>query len=503
MSFPPDVSAEPPRRLHPAAAYALTLAMVAVATVVAIGFERQVSIPNLSLVFVLPVLLAAVAFGWGPALAAAVAGVAAYNFFLLPPIYTFNVEDPANIWALALLGIVGAITSAVAAESRRRARAPREAARQARVLQTAARALVGAADREAVAEASVEAMRKLFGAPAVVLIEEPGGLIEAAGGVDLTDADREAAAWSLASRLPVRGGDYPAEKASFDFWPVVTRRRQGAVLGVATAGRERGGQGGPERLVEVVGAYLAVALDREALVTEVMEARVALAGEVLKADLLAAVSHDLKTPLSTILLSLQSVRALGDAHDAAAKAELLGLAETEAARLERLVEDLLDTNRLDAGAVCARIAPEAPAGLIAAALAQAAPALAGRRVETEALATAPALQVDAGLFGSALAKVLENAGRYGPEGSVVRIRTGGEGGQGWIEVEDEGPGFAGAVEPLFHRFTRGAAGDGRPPGLGLGLSIARGFMTAMGGRIEAANRSGAPGARVRLIAPAA
>jgi two-component system sensor histidine kinase KdpD len=189
-------------------------------------------------------------------------------------------------------------------------------------------------------------------------------------------------------------------------------------------------------------------------------------------------------------------------HDAAARAQLLDLAEAETGRLGRLVEDLLDTGRLDAGAVRPRPAQEPAADLIAAALGQAATALAGRRVETED-AQGRTLRVDAGLFQSALAKVLENAGRYGPEGSVVRIRVGGEGDQGWIEVEDEGPGFGGAVEPLFGRFARGRAGDGRPPGLGLGLSIARGFMTAMGGRIEAANREGAPGARVRLIAPAA
>jgi K+-sensing histidine kinase KdpD len=496
---------EPVRHPHSAVGYALSLAMVAVATVVALAFEPRVHVTSLSLVFVLPVLLGALAFGWGPALVAAVASVTAYNFFLLPPVHTFVVDDPDNVWALALLAVVAAITSAVAAESRRRALAPREAAHQAQALQGLARALVGAPDRDAVAAACAEALQKLFGAPAVVLVETPAGLAtaSAAGVGQVLEADREAAAWSLASRLPVRGGEYPAETATFDFWPVVSRRRLGAVLGVATAGRERGRPAAPERLVEVVAAYLAVALDREALATEVLEARVGLAGEWLKADLLAAVSHDLKTPLATILLSLQSVRALGDAHDAAARAELLGLAEAEAARLERLVEDLLDTNRLDAGAVQAKIAPQAPADLIAAALEQAAPALAGRRVETMAGAASRPLQVDAGLFGSALAKVLENAGRYGPEGSVVRVRAGGEGDHGWIEVEDEGPGFADAIEPLFGRFTRGVAGDGRPPGLGLGLSIARGFMTAMGGRIEATNRSGAPGARVRLIAPAA
>ncbi|WP_293902188.1 DUF4118 domain-containing protein [Phenylobacterium sp.] len=490
--------------------YGLALAMVAGATVLAMALREQAGVANLSLVFVLPVVVAAVAFGWGPALTAAVSGVAAYNFFLVPPLYTFRVADPANAWALGLLTLVGAIASGVAAQSRRRALAAQAGADQAGAVQELARTLMGAADREAVALACAEALARLFGAPAVVLAEgpesvEPGTLepLALAGGAALAGADREAARWALASRLPTRGGAYPVSEAAFDFWPVVTRRRQGAVLGVAISGGETGRPAQPERLVEVVGAYLAVALDREALAAEVLEARVEMAGERLKGDLLAAVSHDLKTPLSSVLFSLQSLRTFEAEHDAATRAQLLALAETETARLGRLVEDLLDTNRLDAGAVRPQAGPRAAADLIAAALDQAAPALAGRRVETEAGGGARSLRVDAGLFESALAKVLENAGRYGPEGSRVLIRTGGDGDHGWIEVEDEGPGFAGAVEPLFGRFTRGVAGDGRPPGLGLGLSIARGFMTAMGGRIEAGNREDGVGARVRLIAPAA
>jgi len=485
--------------------YALAVGLVAAATVLAVAVEQQVRIPNLSLIFVLPVVIAAVAFGWGPALLAAVAGVAAYNFFLIPPLHTFVVADPSNVWALLLLGAVAAITSAVAAESRRRALGAREAAGQAEALQGLARALVGAPDRETVATACAQALARLFAGPAAVLLERDSGLevAAAAGGAALGEADLEAARWSLASKLPTRGGTYPMDGAAFDFWPVVTPRREVAAIGVAIAGRDQGRPAAAAPLVEIVAAYLAVALDREALGAEVLEARIERAGERLKADLLAAVSHDLRTPLSTVLFSLQSLRTFGTEHDPAARAELLRLAETETARLARLVEDLLDTNRLDAGAVRLRPVATAPADLIAAALEQAAPALAGRRVEAEAQDGGLRLSVDPGLFECALAKVLENAGRYGPDGSVVRIRAGGDGEQGWIEVEDEGPGFMGAVEPLFGRFTRGVASDGRPPGLGLGLSIARGFMIAMGGRIEARNREGRPGARVRLIAPAA
>jgi two-component system sensor histidine kinase KdpD len=147
-------------------------------------------------------------------------------------------------------------------------------------------------------------------------------------------------------------------------------------------------------------------------------------------------------------------------------------------------------------------APTDPVELVAAAIVRARPALEGRRIINEVAGGKP-LMVDEALFETALANLLENAGKYSPEGSEVRIRAGGADGLGWVEVIDEGPGFIGAPERLFEKFARGFAGDGRPPGTGLGLSIARGFLEAQGGRIEAANRQDRKGARVRLLAPLA
>lgn len=494
-----------PERLHPAAAYALSLMLVAGATLAAVLVDHVQAVPNLSLVFVLPVVIAAVSFGWGPSLAAAVAGVAAFNFFLIAPRYSFHVEDPDNLWALALLLITAAIVSTVAAQSRRRALAAWQAADQAGALQTLARALVAATDRPAAAAASAVALARLFKAPSVALLHDGEALTLAAqaGGGSFTAADEEAARWALASRLPTRGGAYPVEAATFDFWPVVTSQRQQAVIGVRISQDETGRPASPERLVEIVSGYLAVALDREAYAALVVDSRVEVAGERLKADLLAAVSHDLKTPLSTVLLTLQSLQRFATTHDETARAELLTLAETETARLSTMVGNLLDMNRLDAGAVVVRKAPVAPADLVAQALRQARSGLLGRKLIDEVTGAAAPLLVDAALFETALANVLENAAKYSPQGSTIRVRGGADDGMGWIEVLDEGSGFPQAIEPMFEKFSRGVSGDGRPPGTGLGLSIARGFLEAQGGRVEAANRPGATGACVRLSAPLA
>ena len=492
-------------RLHPAAAYSLSLLMVAAATLAAVLVNQVQAVPNLSLVFVLPVVIAAVSFGWGPSLAAAVAGALAYNFFLIAPLYTLRVADPANIWALFLLLVTAAIVSAVAAQSRRRALEAWSAADQATALQALARSLVGANGGGGAAKASAEALARLFQAPAVVFLQGETDLAVAAqaGGGELSAADREAAGWALAARMPTRGGAYPVEGSSYDFWPVVTPQRQQAVIGVSISLGEAGRPDNPERLVEIVSGYLAVALDREAYAAQVLESRVEVASERLKADLLAAVSHDLKTPLSTVLFTLQSLQKFAKTHDAKTRAELLNLAETETARLSAMVANLLDMNRLDAGAVVVKTAPVEPAELAAEALRSAAVALAGREVVNEVSAKAQPLEVDASLFETALANVLENAAKYAPAGAPIRIRSGEGKGSGWIEVEDQGPGFPDAIEPMFEKFSRGVTGDGRPPGTGLGLSIARGFLEAQGGSVQAENLEDGKGARVRLSAPLA
>jgi two-component system sensor histidine kinase KdpD len=499
-----DIARIHPGRRSDATAYAVTGIAVALATLAAVIVDRAISVPNLSLVFVLPVVFSAASFGFGPALAAAVAGVVAYNFFLIEPRYTFRVAQPANIWALALLLTTAAVVSAVAADARRRALEAWAAAAQASTLQTLARALVGESTRAGVAARCAEALSQLFRAPAVLMLHEEGGLrpLGIAGGAAISEADAEAAGWSLASGCATRGGAYPVADSRFDFWPVVTPQRQRAAIGLMISEGEEGRPDAPERLVEIVGGYLSVALDREAYARQVLDNRVQIASERLKADLLAAVSHDLKTPLSTILFTLQSLRTFDAAHDAKTRAELLSAAEAETSRLSRMVENLLDMNRIEAGALPLRPAPADPADLVAAAIARARPALENHRIVNEVTGGSP-LMVDEALFESALANLLENAAKYSPEGSEVCIRAGCNDGVGWVEVLDEGPGLGGAPERLFEKFARGRPGDGRPPGTGLGLSIARGFLEAQGGRVEAEDRQDRRGARVRLLAPLA
>lgn len=492
-------------RLGRWAHHGLAIGFVGVASVLAAAVDGRVAIPNLSLIFVLPVVIAAIRYGLGPALSAAIAGVISYNFLLIEPRYTFRVADAANVWALVLLLITAAAVSGVAAQSRRSTLQAWEAVAQSSALQSMARSLVGARDARTIARVCAETLARVFSAPAVVFVADGDALrlSARAGGAAVSAADEEAAAWVMASRLPARGGAYPIDDCVYDLWPVQTPRRQRAVIGVQLSGQEQGRPENPERFVETVAGYLAVALEREANAQDAVASQVAVASERMKSDLLAAVSHDLKTPLSTILVTLQSLKTFAQAHDAQTRAALLDSAEAETSRLSGMVVNLLDMSRLEAGAVPVQLFPTPPHDLVRRAIDRAVVALADRRVINDVGDEGAPLMVDGSLFETALANILENAAKYSSPGSTIEVRAGHDRRNGWIEVLDEGPGFPAAIEPLFERFARGVNGDGRPPGTGLGLTIARGFIEAQGGRIGAANRTGGRGAIVRLTAPLA
>jgi K+-sensing histidine kinase KdpD len=255
----------PGRTLPQLARYGLAMAMVAAATMFALALEPLVGAANLSLVFVLPVVFAAAGFGWGPSLAAAVAGVLAMDFFFVTPRYTLLVDSPQDLWALGLLLVVGAAVSAVAAHASQRAVEARVAARRAEALQAFANVVMRSPPVAEVERAAAETLARLFDAPALVLVERGEALVPAAAerGAKLSEADAEAARLALSSGVAMRAMTYPTIQAAFDFWPTPGEPGRRSVLGVRLAGRERARFADPAVLVEPVAAYLAAALARD------------------------------------------------------------------------------------------------------------------------------------------------------------------------------------------------------------------------------------------------
>jgi two-component system sensor histidine kinase KdpD len=244
-----------------ATGYGLSLVLVAAAVVVAFVVDHLIPTPNLSLIFVLPVMIAALSFGWGPALASAVFGVAAFDFFFVAPRGSLQVYSPTDLWAMGLLLVVAAIASTVAAQSRGRAVAARRAADQAQALHALAHAVIEPERNRTLTQSAADALGRIFGAPAVVMEEEASGALTPAAlarVATISDADREAAQWALANGRPTRAETYPFDQAQFDFWPVTTPTRH-LVLGVQLADVEGGRPANPERYVELVAGYLAAA----------------------------------------------------------------------------------------------------------------------------------------------------------------------------------------------------------------------------------------------------
>jgi K+-sensing histidine kinase KdpD len=243
--------------------YLASFAMTAVATVVAVGVDSKLTIPNLSLVFVVPVIIAGVSLGLGPSLCSAILGALAFNFFLTEPRYSLAVDDPANVWAIGLLFIVGLIVSGVAFTSHRRATEAALLRRQVIVLQGYSRDLVAADNTKAIVSITSQALAALFQVPVVVMLLTEGTVVslERVGDLEPQKAELEAAQSSLATGTVVRGGIYPDLASRFDFWPVKTAKGQNAVIGLAFDPDER--PLAPDGLVDIVGSVLALVLDRQ------------------------------------------------------------------------------------------------------------------------------------------------------------------------------------------------------------------------------------------------
>jgi K+-sensing histidine kinase KdpD len=243
--------------------YLASVAMTAIATVVAIGVDSRVNIPNLSLVFVIPVIVAGLGLGLGPALCAAILGALAFNFFLTEPRYSLVIDDPSNIWAMALLFVVGLIVSGVAFTSHRRAGEASRLRRQATVLQDYGLQVVVPRNVDEIARITSQALAALFRVPAVVMLvaEDKVVSVKRTGEAQPNEAELEAARSSLTTGTVLRSGVYPYAASRFDFWPVQTAGGQGAVIGLAFDPDERPAT--PDTHVRVVASILALVLDRQ------------------------------------------------------------------------------------------------------------------------------------------------------------------------------------------------------------------------------------------------
>jgi two-component system sensor histidine kinase KdpD len=245
--------------------YVWTLLLVAVATLLAFIAENVFAAPNLTLIYVLPVVIAAAAFGWGQAAAATVAGVLAFDFFFAPPYFSLQIYSSSDLWAATLLLATAGIVASIASLARRRAVEAARAAEQAEALQDLAHLVIVKRPTQEVLDAAATALQRIFRAPAVVFLEEAPLLrrAAAAGAPRIAPADEEAARGAIAAQLHTRAASYPFDRAEFEFWPVSTPSGACYALGVDFLHGEAERPERPERFFEAIAAYLAAAVAGE------------------------------------------------------------------------------------------------------------------------------------------------------------------------------------------------------------------------------------------------
>lgn len=240
--------------------YLVSLLMAAMATAVAAGFDRYEAIPNLSLIYVLPVVISSVAFGIGPALFCALLGALAYNFFFTEPRFSLAVADTANIWAIALLFIVGCITSAIASTRRRDAAELDRYRRSQEKLKIYARQMIAAASTEEATRLTRSALISLFQVPVVVVLAGKDDDLQIEGEKSLSSVEGEAVRTALTSKSIVSGGVYPFDQSRFDFWPVQISTDRAVAIGVAFDPERR--PANPDATIEMMGLMLVATISR-------------------------------------------------------------------------------------------------------------------------------------------------------------------------------------------------------------------------------------------------
>jgi two-component system, OmpR family, sensor histidine kinase KdpD len=469
-------------------------ATLAVAAALAIGevLTKITPIPNLSIVFLLAVLVTAMSFGMWPAIYASVLSFLAYNFFFIPPIYTFTVAEPYELLALVIFLVVAVVSSALAGRVREQARISANRVRAMRRLYEFTRRLSGLATLDGVAEGAASEIHASLGRPVVVLLAQNDDLALTAAWPpeDTLDAAAMTAARWAYNHVEPAGAD--TGTLPIIPWYFVPLRVGTKTLGVVGTAKEKGAppiDSEARALLETLVEQAAAALERASLAREMVSAKTATETERVRNTLLASVSHDFRTPLSSILGSATSLMDYGEKLDATAKKDLLGQIKKEAEDLDEMVRNLLAITRIDAGALELRRDWIDLREIVERVVSAARRHGAQQQIEINLPTDLPLVRADATLAEQAIGNVVGNAVLHTPAQTHVQLNADVAPEAIELRVSDNGPGIAADELPhIFEKFVKGAESrasraDGSQS-TGLGLAIAKGIMEAHGGEIK-------------------
>ena len=483
--------------------YWLALLATALAAGLAWAVSSVLALPNISLVFLAAVLLVAVRSSLGPALACAALSFLTYDFLFIPPSFSFSIQREEDVLTLVFFLLMAALTGNLAARQRRQLQALRETQGETRQLLDLSRRLTVATDRQAVFSAAGQHLGDWQGIQICLLERDTEGLLQVASGGPqvFTDNERAAAEWAWQHGQAAGHGSDTLPHGRWWWWPLAVDETPLALLGVQPAsGEPLSAQ--RRRLLTALAEPLAQALARARLGEQLEAARLHGETEQLRSALLASVSHDLRTPLTAMRGSIDSLLALGDAIPPDDRRELLEGTRNEAERLDRYIQNLLDMTRLGHGGLKLARDWVSPGDIVGSALNRLRAVLAPLRVDTEVPAELPLLFVHAALIEQALVNVLENAARFSPINGRLALRVAVQDERLCFAVADQGPGIPVAErEKIFDMFYTAARGDRGGQGTGLGLAICQGMIGAHGGSILVGEGIDGQGTCITLCLP--
>lgn len=483
--------------------YALAMVATLLASALAWAVSSVLPLPNISLVFLAAVLLVAVRSSLGPALACAALSFLTYDFLFIPPNFSFSIQREEDVLTLLFFLLMAALTGNLAARQRRQLQALRDTQEETTELLDLSRKLTAATDRQAVVSAAAQHLNGWSDLQLCLLNRDGQGgwKVETGGPLQFTESERAAADWAWQHDQPAGMGTGTLPFGRWWWWPLSVEDGPLALLGVcAKEGQTLSGQ--RRRLLTALSQPLAQALARAQLADDLEAARLHGETEQLRSALLASVSHDLRTPLTSMRGSIDSLLALGEAIPLEDRRELLEGTRDEAERLDRYIQNLLDMTRLGHGALKLARDWVSPADIVGSALNRLRAVLSSLQVSTDVPAELPLLYVHAALIEQALVNVLENAARFSPSHGRLQLRAGADDSEVFFSVSDEGPGIpVDERAKIFDMFYTAARGDRGGQGTGLGLAICQGMVGAHGGRISVGDGIDGRGTCITLHLP--
>jgi two-component system sensor histidine kinase KdpD len=487
----------------PSSGYVAGVVSVSAATVASWFFFRTLGLADIVMTYLLGVVVVSMRFGFTPSLVAAVLSVVALDFFFIPPYFSFAVSDLRHVVTFGVMLGVAVVISHLTRRIREQADSARGRERRTASLYAVSRVLGLAQSREALLDAAAEHVRDVFGVRLAVLMPDKTDKLAIVLADDDTfggeGKDFGVAEWTWMHQRAAGVGTDTLPSSRALVVPLTGSRGRVGVLALFPSDASRLADPDERQLLDTFAGLIGSSLERTELAEDARLTRLRMETEQLRNALLSSVSHDLRTPLAVVTGATSALLEAGAPTDEATRRELLETAHGEALRLNRLVGNLLDMTRLEAGALKVKKDLQPVEEVIGAALNRLEDRLRGRDVHTTIPIDLPLVAFDSALIEQVLINLVENATKYSPAGSPLDVTARASASEVEIEVADRGPGIAKSDEErVFDKFYRVREGEGG--GVGLGLTICRGIVTAHGGRIWVDERPGG-GSSFRFTLP--